>query len=140
MNQEDNDAGDPGILIERYPNDSYAGGNPWQLLTAMLAECFYAGATITWKKMETRGNYQLSTLENAQWMALLNLDAGTTASDLAAAQVSAGDAVLTRLHNHNKADGGKVDEQIDKYTGKQASAENLTWSYANILHALHTRK
>ena len=72
-------------------------------------------------------------------MALLNLDAGTTASDLAEALVSAGDAVLTRLHNHIKADGGKVDEQIDKYTGKQASAKNLTWSYANILHALHTR-
>merc|ERR1719334_1956807 len=33
-----------------------------------------------------------------------------------------------------------VDEQIDKHTGKQASAENLTWSYANILHALHIRK
>ena len=56
------------------------------------------------------------------------------ASDLPAAQVSAGDAVLTRLHNHIKADGGNVDEQIDKYTGKQASAENLTWSYAYILH------
>ena len=90
--------------------------------------------------METRGNYQLSTTENAQWMALLKLEAGATASDLVAAQVSAGDAVMTRMHNHIKADGGKVDEQIDKYTGKQASAENLTWSYANILHALHLRK
>jgi len=140
INQEDNDAGDPGILIGRYPNDSYAGGNPWQLLTAILAECFYIGASITRKKMETRGNFMLSTTENAQWMALLKLEAGATASDLAAAQVSAGDAVMTRLHNHIKADGGKVDEQIDKHTGKQASAENLTWSYANILHALHIRK
>ena len=55
-------------------------------------------------------------------------------------QVSAGDAVMTRLHNYVKSDGGKIDEQIDKHTGKQASAENLTWSYANILHALHIRK
>jgi len=140
INQEDNDAGDPGILIGRYPNDSYAGGNPWQLLTAILAECFYIGASITRKKMATKGNYLLSTEENAQWMALLQLEVGATASDLAAAQVSAGDAVLTRLHNHIKSDGGKVDEQIDKHTGKQASAENLTWSYANILHALHIRR
>jgi len=140
INQEDNDAGDPGILIGRYPNDSYAGGNPWQLLTAIFAECFYVGGSITRKKIQSRGNYQLSPTENAQWIALLNLPAGATASDLAAAQVSAGDAVMTRLHNHIKADGGKVDEQIDKYTGKQASAENLTWSYANILHALHIRK
>merc|ERR1711892_1569613 len=140
INQEDNAAGDPGILIGRYPNDSYAGGNPWQLLCAILAECFYVGASITRKNIQTRGNYQLSETENAQWMALLYLEAGATAADLAAAQVSAGDAVLTRLHNHVKADGGKIDEQIDKYTGKQASAENLTWSYANILHALHLRK
>ena len=34
----------------------------------------------------------------------------------------------------------QVDEQIDKHTGLQASAEHLTWSYANILHALHIRK
>ena len=31
----------PGILIGRYPGDHYAGGNPWQLLTAALAEYFY---------------------------------------------------------------------------------------------------
>ena len=47
---------------------------------------------------------------------------------------------MTRLHNHVASDGGKIDEQIDKHTGKQASAEHLTWSYANILHALHLRK
>jgi len=140
INQEDNDAGDPGILIGRYPNDGYAGGNPWQLLTAILAECFYVGASITMEKIEAKGNYQLSYQENEQWLSLLNLLEGATAADLALAQVAAGDAVLTRLHNHIKADGGKVDEQIDKFTGKQASAENLTWSYANILHALHIRK
>jgi hypothetical protein len=33
-----------------------------------------------------------------------------------------------------------MDEQIDKRTGVQASAESLTWTYANILHALHVRK
>lgn len=73
-------------------------------------------------------------------MELLKLKNGSTARDLARAQVSAGDAVMTRLHNYVKADGGKIDEQIDKHTGLQASAEHLTWSYANILHALHIRK
>ena len=38
-----------GILIGRYPNDGYAGGNPWQLLTAVTAECFYVGAQITYQ-------------------------------------------------------------------------------------------
>ena len=29
----------------RYPGDSYAGGNPWQLLTAVTAKLFYQGAS-----------------------------------------------------------------------------------------------
>ena len=28
--QEEMASGKPGILIGRYPGDSYAGGNPWQ--------------------------------------------------------------------------------------------------------------
>ena len=64
-------------LTGRYPNDSYAGGNPWQvnkkciqntlvdysilmqdfynvmqLLCAVLAECFYTGASITFKAIK----------------------------------------------------------------------------------------
>ena len=54
--------------------------------------------------------------------------------------MAAGDAVLTRLYDHVKDDGGRIDEQINKVSGKQSSAEGLTWSYANILHALHVRK
>ena len=63
-----------------------------------------------------------------------------TAKDLAFAQLSAGDSVMFRLWEHVKDDGGRIDEQIDKHTGAQASAEGLTWSYANILHSLHTRE
>jgi len=47
---------------------------------------------------------------------------------------------MTRLWMHVKDDGGRVDEQIDKNTGAQTSAQALTWSYANVLHALHTQK
>ena len=39
-----------------------------------------------------------------------------------------------------KDDGGRIDEQIDRDAGGQKSAKGLTWSYANILHSLHTRK
>ena len=60
--------------------------------------------------------------------------------ELAEAASAAGDAVMTRLWNYVKDDGGRIDEQIDKFSGAQTSAQALTWSYANILHALHTRK
>ena len=63
-----------------------------------------------------------------------------TAQDLALAQTAAGDSVMFRLWEYVKDDGGRIDEQIDKFSGDQASAEGLTWSYANILHSLHTRK
>lgn len=45
----------------------------------------------------------------------------------------------TRLWEYVKDDGGRIDEQIDKFTGAQASAQALTWSYANIIHSLHIR-
>lgn len=44
LNQKDNQAGIPGVLYGRYQGDTYAGGNPWQLLTAVLAKLFYQGA------------------------------------------------------------------------------------------------
>ena len=45
INQAGIKEGKPGVLMGRYPGDSYAGGNPWQLLTAVLAKIFYQGAT-----------------------------------------------------------------------------------------------
>lgn len=45
INQQDNKNNIPGVLIGRYPGDVYAGGNPWQLLTAVAAKTFYQGAT-----------------------------------------------------------------------------------------------
>ena len=45
INQQDTKKGEPGVLMGRYPGDSYAGGNPWQLLTAVLAKTFYQGAS-----------------------------------------------------------------------------------------------
>lgn len=41
INQVQSNKGLSGILIGRYPGDVYAGGNPWQLLTAVYAKTFY---------------------------------------------------------------------------------------------------
>ena len=56
INQTMNEKGIPGILIGRYPGDIYAGGNPWQLLTAILAECFYLAAEGTLKDVKGDSN------------------------------------------------------------------------------------
>jgi glucoamylase len=140
INQDELAAGLPGILIGRYPGDSYAGGNPWQLLTAVLGELFYLGGQASYKQVKSLGDSTLNYEENKAWMDLLNLSEGASASELAAAQVAAGDAVMQALWRHVQDAGGRIDEQIDKFNGAQVSAEGLTWSYANILHALHTRE
>jgi glucoamylase len=143
VNQAATAAGRPGVLIGRYPGDTYQGGNPWQLLTAVLAELFYLAGQTNFEAIETLGgaDFELAAAEKTAWRSLLHLpSAGVTAGDLARAQVAAGDAVLARLYERVSGDGGRVDEQMDKVSGGQVSAKGLTWSYANILHALHTRQ
>ena len=58
-----------------------------------------------------------------------------TAKDLAFAQLSAGDSVMFRLWEHVKDDGGRIDEQIDKHTGKQAwhTGFNPLINYAELI-------
>jgi len=141
INQQENGEGKPGVLIGRYPGDSYAGGNPWQLLTAAHAELHYLVAEAAVRIVEDEGKDTRNLGEGErQWGEVLGMGHNITALDLAKKSLSAGNAIMTRLWEHVKNDGGRVDEQIDKHTGKQASAEALTWSYANILHALHTQR
>ena len=75
-----------------------------------------------------------------EWKELLGLGDEASAKDFIAAATAAGDSVMTRLWTHVKNDGGMITEQIDRNTGKQISAKNLTWSFGNILHALKIRK
>ena len=62
-----------------------------------------------------------------------------TVEDFVAAKVSAGDAVMYRLYQHVKDDGGHIAQQIGRNDGKQTSAKDLTWSYANLLSAIKAR-
>mgnify|MGYP003352369333 CR=1 FL=1 len=53
---------------------------------------------------------------------------------------SQGDGLLLRLKNYIKPNDFHMYEQIDKNTGQQISAYDLTWSYAEVLNALKERK
>ena len=68
INQTMNNEGVPGILIGRYPGDKYAGGNPWQLLTAILAECFYQAAQQNIESFAMDNNRKLNDLKNSPWI------------------------------------------------------------------------
>lgn len=140
INQTDNKNNEPGILVGRYPGDSYAGGNPWQLLTAALAETFYRAADMFYNEFES-GQVKLENANHKEWLALLNMDGnGLTVRNLADSSVKAGDAVMYRLWKYIHSDNWRVDEQIDRNNGNQKSAKGLTWSWANVLHAIKTRR
>lgn len=134
INQDDNKNSIPGILLGRYPGDSYAGGNPWQLLTAALAKLFYQGAV----SMRELNGFQRREDKEA-WTELLSLHENASTEDFIEAATSAGDSVMYRLFQHVKSDGGHISEQIGRNSGAQASAKDLTWSFANVLSAMKTR-
>eukprot|EP01061_Rhynchopus_euleeides_P003616 TRINITY_DN128_c0_g2_i1.p1 TRINITY_DN128_c0_g2~~TRINITY_DN128_c0_g2_i1.p1 ORF type:complete len:505 (+),score=209.55 TRINITY_DN128_c0_g2_i1:49-1515(+) len=139
LNKLDTSAGLPGILYGRYPGDSYAGGNPWQLLAAVHAECFYTAVQDMAALVKTKGGSFALGTDFQEWGQLLHLSPDATSDDFMAAAKGAGDSVMSRIWAHVKNDGGMITEQIDKNSGAQVSAKYLTWSYANILHALHVR-
>mmetsp|Transcript_30110 Transcript_30110/g.32819 ORF Transcript_30110/g.32819 Transcript_30110/m.32819 type:complete len:507 (+) Transcript_30110:78-1598(+) len=134
INQADTSKGLPGVLYGRYKGDSYAGGNPWVLSTAALASLFYRGAS----HILAKGVPSSAALD--VWKTAFNTDSlPTDAASLAKVFAQQGDGVLLRLRAHVAGDNFHLDEQIDRNTGVQMSAEDLTWSYAEVLNAMHWR-
>lgn len=70
----------------------------------------------------------------------MEIKEGTTISEQVKVMIQAGDAVLYRLYQHVKSDNGHIFEQMDRNSGIQKSAHDLTWSYANILSAMKERE
>ncbi len=135
INPTDSSKGINGILYGRYPGDVYAGGNPWILTSAALANLFYRGANY----ILSHGVPSSSAL--AQWKLAFNSpsDLPTDAKSLAQIFANQGDGVLLRIRAHTESYNFCFYEQINKDTGVQLNAKDLTWSYAEVLNAMHTR-
>lgn len=148
INQADIKNNIPGVLYGRYQGDSYAGGNPWVLLSADLARLFYRGAQSIADARDA-GVTVLKDADYAAWIQALNLPSNALNTEflgnnkdlnLANAMLDAGDSVLQRIYYHVKGDGCHLAEQIDRNSGSQVSASDLSWSYATTLVALKTRE
>lgn len=128
-----NRKGLPGVLYGRYERDAYGGGNPWVLITAALANLLYRAASSSKATPPPQEAV-------AAWQATFGKGFGYGKGGLPAAFVAAGDSVLRRLRSHVAAsDENHLWEQIDKKTGKQYNAKDLTWSYAETLGAIVER-
>jgi len=87
-----------------------------------------------------QSNGFLKQSDRKAWFQLLKLPQTASLHQQVKAMVEAGDAVLYRLYQHVKGDNGHIAEQIDRNSGVQKSANDLTWSYANILSAMKERE
>ncbi len=122
----------PGILYGRYVKDVYGGGNPWVLITAALASLFYQAAQFV-----VRSGMKIVGENLRAWQGALGPQFRGDCHEF----VAAGDAVLTRLRHHIAgSDDSHLFEQIDKTSGVQYNAKDLTWSYAELLSALAERE
>jgi len=134
INVKDDAANQPGILYGRYPGDHYAGGNPWIVTTATLAQLFY---NISHKVLH---NKAMDASRLTAWVSVLpDLNGLTDFNQIALIFRNAGDSVLQRIYYHSKGANFHLAEQLDKVTGFMCSAKDLTWNYANVLSALKTR-
>jgi glucoamylase len=134
INTIDTANGLPGVLYGRYPGDTYAGGNPWVLSTSALANLFYRGAI----QIATEGMPDSDAQE--LWAEVFGISSfPSSTSDAADLFFRGGDGILLRLRSHVESDGFHLAEQIDRETGEQESAEDLTWSYAETLSAMASR-
>jgi len=136
INQQDTREHIPGVLYGRYENDHFAGGNPWILTSASLAELFYRGASTT---LEAQAVPEPEALK--VWKYILNVPETATLTHFRFAELmaSAGDSVLQRIAYHVAGGGFHLSEQLDRNTGYEKSATDLTWSYANVLKAMYVR-
>ena len=131
INDQDQSNNIPGILYGRYQNDIYAGGNPWILTTAALANLFYRGASY----IKLNGLPDSTTLD--MWANVFNIESSSSITE--DTFVAAGDSVLNRIKYHVQGKDFHLDEQLDRNTGVEISAEDLTWSYAEVLNAVQAR-
>jgi len=138
INNIDTKNGVNGVLIGRYPNDGYFGGNPWILLTAYLAQSFYRGSLYS---LTTNSLPPSVSMDNWRYIfPTLPNDANLSVKSFASVLLSAGDGVMQRIAHHTAGNNFHLNEQIDKNQGTQISAYDLTWSYAVVLRTLEFRK
>eukprot|EP00035_Acanthoeca_spectabilis_P024581 m.454487 g.454487 ORF g.454487 m.454487 type:complete len:490 (-) comp20681_c0_seq1:37-1506(-) len=168
VNQVDDGRGLPGFLVGRYPNDTYDGyetgqrGNPWVLCSAAMAELSYhaaraAAAAATTPSAPpvviTRLNqpfYANALAAAAQHGLALTHTAGVVkgelgelsseaSAELSKALVSNGDGIFRRVRFHTTGGELHQPEELNRDTGFEQGAGDLSWSYGGIMSALMAR-
>lgn len=141
-------------LLGRYPSDMYdgdqfAGGNPWVITSAALAQYYYAVANAYMQQQQIVIDAQniafFMQILGVNNMAPHTIDATTQPDEFNNVinhLVMAGDDILNNLKQYavcNDNDCLHFAEQIQRDTGMQTSARDLTWGYAGLVRAWKER-
>lgn len=143
-------------FLGRYPSDIYDGdqfiyGNPWFLTTNALAEYYYTLAAVYLEQnsINITNNNQLffrqidKKLFDRIEVVSLSSNPGLFYT-MIAAMVKEGDQLLEAVKAYSACYTPysclHLSEQLDRSSGKQTSASDLTWSYATLLSALQARE
>jgi glucoamylase len=142
-------------LLGRYPSDVYDGnqfvyGNPWILTTNALAQYYYALANVyvrLGKVAITKDNQLFFKQINPNWAekeeVILSASNPDKFNAIVDGLVQEGDRTLATVRQYATcyADSSCMHfaEQVDRNSGQQTSAADLTWSYVSLLAALQAR-
>lgn len=159
---------DPALCVAwcRYPNDTYDGyqsgqrGNPWVLCSAAIAELSYVNAQhvasaasghtkpIAITDLNRRfytavvgaaiqnGIESSAVVVELQTHSELSVNAS---GELARALLANGDDILQRIKYHTAGGDFHQAEELNRDTGFEQGAGDLSWSYGGILSALMAR-
>ena len=142
-------------LLGRYPSDVYDGnhfvyGNPWILTTNALAEYYYTLAKtylrlgkITITKDNILFFQQLNPGMADREEVIFSLSNPDRFNFIVNSLVKEGDKTLEAVQQYAVCYGDNsclhFAEQVDRSSGAQASARDLTWGYSSLLAALQAR-
>ncbi|KAL4790322.1 Six-hairpin glycosidase-like protein [Aspergillus venezuelensis] len=126
---------DQAVAIGRYPEDQYAGGNPWFLCTLAAAEQLY-DAIYQWNHI---GSITVTQLSLPFFQALhpsvipgTHPSSSEVYSQLIDVVRTYADGFVRIVRNYT-FHNGSMSEQFSRYDGSQLSAYDLAWSYSSLL-------
>jgi glucoamylase len=123
-----------GVAFGRYASDRYYSGGAYYFATLAAAEFYFRLATAL-----RSGAQMAATPENLAFRRRLGIGEGAGESGAVARLAHArGDAIMRTVQAFTPA-AGELSEQFDRTTGVQASAKQLTWSYAAFVTAAASR-
>ena len=127
------------VLVGRYPEDEYYGGNPWPLCTLGCAELLYdAAAQFEQAGQISVDQYSLAFFQDIYPRAQEAMYDGDAMMNITQAMRTYADGFVTAVELY-LPQNGSISEQFNRTTGESTSASKLTWSFASFVSMAQRR-